>query len=258
MSRMSVFRERLFSPVGLHAVGFGVLAVATILLGIRVGLDWRTIGSGNRDEIEGKKAQLRALTIQTAPLTGLGKKVDLSRAQIDTFYAKRIPPSYSAILEALGQLKAKGPVILSRAGYSQAPGSGDLTEIRIDAGLSGDYVGIMRFINDMERSQTFFVIRAMALTGQQSGTVNLRLQVSTWLRPKDAEASGLPIAGAPGAELTRDRNSANQHSQAALLFHFSARAAAHFAWHSQRSPFLHRRKWPRRTQVGRRPNRRTS
>jgi hypothetical protein len=174
--------------------------VATILLGIRVGLDWRTIGSGNRDEIEGKKAQLRALTIQTAPLTGLGKKVDLSRAQIDTFYAKRIPPSYSAILETLGQLKEKGPVQLSRAGYTQAPGSGDLTEIRIDAGLSGDYVGIMRFINNMERSQTFFVIRAMQLTGQQSGTVNLHMQVSTWLRPEDAAASGLPVEGAPGTQ----------------------------------------------------------
>jgi type IV pilus assembly protein PilO len=200
MSRMSVFRERLFSPVGLHAVGFGILAVATILLGIRVGLDWRTIGSGNRDEIAGKQAQLRALTIQTAPLSGLGKKVDQSRTQIDAFYAKRIPPSYSAILETLGQLKAKGQVQLSRAGYTQAPGSGDLTEIRIDAGLSGDYVGIMRFINNMERNDTFFVIRAMALTGQQSGIVNLRLQVSTWLRPEDAAASGIPVEGAPGTQ----------------------------------------------------------
>jgi hypothetical protein len=75
-----------------------------------------------------------------------------------------------------------------------------LTEIRIDAGLSGDYAGIMRFVNGLERSQTFFVIRAMALTGQQSGTVNLRLQVSTWLRPEDAAASGIPVDGAPGTQ----------------------------------------------------------
>ena len=200
MSRMSLIRERLFSPVGFHAVGFGILAIGTILLGIRVGLDWRTISSGNRDEIAGKQAELRALTIQTAPLRGLGSKVDQSRTQIDAFYAKRIPPSYSAILETLGQIKAKGPVQLSRAGYTQAPGSGDLTEIRIDAGLSGDYTGIMRFVNGLERSETFFVIRAMGLTGQQSGAVNLRLQVSTWLRPEDAAASGIPVEGAPGTQ----------------------------------------------------------
>jgi hypothetical protein len=72
----------------------------------------------------------------------------------------------------------------------------------MDAGLSGDYTAIMRFINGLERSQTFFVIRAMALTGQQSGTVNLRLQVSTWLRPADAAASGLPLDkdGLPSSE----------------------------------------------------------
>jgi hypothetical protein len=30
----------------------------------------------------------------------------------------------------------------------------------------------------------------MALTGQQGGMVNVRLKVSTWLRPADAAASG--------------------------------------------------------------------
>jgi type IV pilus assembly protein PilO len=199
MSRMSQIRERLFSPVGLHAVGFGILAVAAILLGIRVGLDWRATSSSNVDAMASRQTELRTLQIQTAPLRGLDKKVELSRKQIDTFYEKRVPPSYSAILEQLGQLQSKAGVRLSRGGYTQAPGSGDLTEIRMDFGLSGDYTAIMRFINGLERSQTFFVIRAMNLTGQQGGMVNLRLQVSTWLRPEDAAASGLPLAGAPGS-----------------------------------------------------------
>jgi type IV pilus assembly protein PilO len=190
-------RERLLSPVGLHAVGFGVLGVATIALGIRVGLDWRTTSSSNVDAVAERQVELRTLEIQTAPLRGLDKKVDLSRRQIEAFYAKRVPPSYSVILEQVGVLLAKGPVRLTGVRYTQAPGSGDLTEIRMDAGLSGDYPAIMRFINGLERSQTFFIIRAMNLTGQQSGTVNLRLQVSTWLRPEDAAASGLPLAGAP-------------------------------------------------------------
>ena len=197
MSRSSGVREQLFSAVGLHAVGFCLLAIATILLGIRVGLDWRTTSSSNVDAIASRQTDLRTLQIQTAPLRGLDKKVDESRKQIDDFYEKRIPPSYSAIAERLGELKAKGPVQLSRVQYTQAPGSGDLTEIRMDAGLSGDYTAIMRFVNGLERSQTFFVIRAMALTGQQSGTVNLRLQVSTWLRPADAAASGFPVDKAP-------------------------------------------------------------
>jgi type IV pilus assembly protein PilO len=197
MSRATGIRERLLSPVGLHAVGFGVLAIATILLGIRVVLDWRATSSSSVDAKAERQLELRTLQVQTAPLRGLDKKVDRSREQIDDFYAKRIPPSYSAILERLGELKAKGPVQLTRGQYTQAPGSGDLTEIRMDAGLSGDYSAVMRFVNGLERSQTFFVIRAMNLTGQQGGMVNLRLQVSTWMRPEDAAASGLPIDGAP-------------------------------------------------------------
>jgi len=198
MSRMIVIRERLFSAVGLHAVGFCLLAIATIALGIRVGLDWRTTSSSNADAIANKQLELRLLQVQTAPLRGLDKKVELSHKQIDDFYTKRIPPSYSSIAERLGELKAKGPVNLTTLQYTQAPGSGDLTEIRMNAGVSGDYPAIMRFVNGLERSQTFFVIRAMALTGQQTGTVNLRLEVSTWLRP--ADAVGIPVQGAPSTE----------------------------------------------------------
>jgi hypothetical protein len=196
MSGMAQFRERLLSPVGLHAVGFGLLAIATIVLGIRVGLDWRATSSSNQDAMVSRQTELRTLQLQTAPLRGLDKKVAESSKQIDEFYAKRIPPSWSSVLERLGELKTKGPVQLTRVQYTVAPGSGDLTEIRMDAGLSGEYTAIMRFVNGLERSPTFFVIRAMALNGQQSGTVNLRLEFSTWLRPEDA-ANVLPADGAP-------------------------------------------------------------
>jgi type IV pilus assembly protein PilO len=186
MNRMQGIRERLFSPVGLHAVAFGILAIAVLVLGVRVVLDWRTTSASNADAIASTQTELKALELQTAPLRGLDKKVVLSRTQIAQFYDKRIPPSYSSILERLGDIEAKSHVHLTRVQYTQAPGSGDLTEIRMEAGLSGDYTPIMRFINGLERSQTFFVIRTMALSGQQSGTVNLRLQFSTWMRPADA------------------------------------------------------------------------
>jgi hypothetical protein len=197
MSGMSLVRERLFSAVGLHAVGFSILAIATIVLGVRVGLDWRATSSSSVDAMAGKQLELRMLQLQTAPLRGLDEKVDLSHEQIDEFYAKRIPPSYSSIAERLGELKAKGPVNLTTLQYTQAKGSGDLIEIRMNAGVSGEYPAIMRFVNGLERSQTFFIIRAMALNGQQNGVVNLRLEVSTWLRP--ADAVGIPVEGAPSS-----------------------------------------------------------
>jgi hypothetical protein len=229
MSRWNQVQERLFSPVGLHAAGFCVLAVATILLGIRVGLDWRATSTSQVDAMAGRQTELRLLELQTAPLRGLDKKVEESRKQIDNFYATRIPPVFSAILERLGELKTKGPVQLTRAAYTQAPGSGDLTEIRMDAGVSGDYRGIMRFVNGLERSPTFFVIRAMSLSGQQSGTVNLRLVVSTWMRPADAAASGLPIEGAPktSPETPEDSKPDKDQSGSAAIHRNAAPHEAH-------------------------------
>ena len=91
----------------------------------------------------------------------------------------------------------KSGVRLSRVVYAQGEPTGDLTEISMDAGVSGTYPQIMHFVNGLERDQTFFVIRAMALTGQQGGMVNLRLRLSTWLRSADAINSGLPKAGEP-------------------------------------------------------------
>jgi hypothetical protein len=64
----------------------------------------------------------------------------------------------------------------------------------MDAGITGQYPQIMKFINSLERDQIFFLIRTMSLTGQQGGIVSLRLQMSTWLRPADVPA-GLPAAG---------------------------------------------------------------
>jgi hypothetical protein len=189
----SMLRERLRSPLTWHYVGFGILLVLTIGLAIRFGLDWAATNGSSADALADKQVQLKALDLETAPLRGLDKKVIESRAQIQDFYAKRIPPNYSSIATRIGELLVSSGVRLSRDQYTQGPPGADLTEITIDTGISGDYPQIMRFVNGLERDQNFFVIRAMALTGQQGGLVNLRLRVSTWLRPADAAASGLPL-----------------------------------------------------------------
>jgi hypothetical protein len=188
----SPWRERLASPLTWHYAGFAVLLLLVIALAVRLGLDWAATNGRSTDALVGKQVELKALDLQTAPLRGLDNRVKDSRSQLEAFYSKRIPPNYSSIATRIGDLQVKSGVRLSRVQYTQGPPGSDLTEISMDAGISGAYPEIMRFINSLERDKTFFVIRAMALTGQQGGLVNLRLRVSTWLRPADATASGLP------------------------------------------------------------------
>ena len=208
----SNWREHLTSPLTWHYAGFAVLLVLAVGLSVRLGLDWAAMNGRSSDALAGKQVELKALDMQTAPLRGLDKRVEESRAQVAAFYSRRIPPNYSSIASRIGDLQVDSGVRLSRVQYSQGPAGSDLTEISMDAGISGSYPQIMRFVNSLERDRTFFVIRAMALTGQQGGMVNVRLRVSTWLRPADAAASGLPptpdageVAPAPAESSTHGK-----------------------------------------------------
>ena len=196
--KRSVWRERLASPLTWHYAGFALLLVVVIVLGTRFALDWAVTSSRATDALSSKQVELKALQLQTAPLHGLDKRVDLTRDGIKDFYDQRIPGNYSSIAEQIGTLAVKSGVRLSRMQYAQGVAGRDLSEISLDAGVTGDYPQIMRFINSLERDKTFFVIRAMGLSGQQGGLVNLRLRVSTWLRPENVP-SGLPMTTAIGA-----------------------------------------------------------
>ena len=187
-------KERLSSPLTWHVFGFAVLLIVLVVLATRFALDWSAIRSGTADALAGNQLQLKALEMQTAPLRGLDKRVALSRDQIKAFYDDRIPGNYSSFATRIGELQVKSGVRLTRIGYSQGKPGPDLTEIFIDANLVGDYPQIMHFINSLERDKIFFVVKQMNLTGQQGGVVNLRLQVSTWMRNAAAAASGLPQA----------------------------------------------------------------
>ena len=83
---------------------------------------------------------------------------------------------------------------LIRVQYAYAPvltgTAGELTEARMDASLSGDYRPLVLFVNSLERDKMFFVITGVTLTGQQSGTVGLRVRLTTYLRsPVGTEGS---------------------------------------------------------------------
>lgn len=203
---LASWRKRLGSPLAVHIEGVGALTLVVVALLVRIGIDWSAAGGGTARVAAGEKARLDSLTMATAPLRGLDKRVAAIRQTIDSFYTQRIPATYSAIAIRIGEIGTQSGVRLSRVTYTQGPRGNDLTEISIDAGISGEYPGIMKFVNGLERDRTFFVIRAMTLNGQESGQVNLRLRFSAWLRPADAEASGLPMTAGdkPASRLPND------------------------------------------------------
>jgi len=200
------WRERLASPLTWHYIALALLLVTVIVLGTRYAMDWAVTSSRTAEAMANKQVQLHALEIQTAPLRGLDKRIDVARDQVKSFIDGRIPADYSSISAEMGNLEVKSGVRQTRLSYAQKPPQNNLTEITLDAGITGEYPQIMRFINSLERDKIFFVIRGMGLTGQQAGAVNLRLQLSTWLRPEDAAASGVPQAAAANPSSSNGAN----------------------------------------------------
>ncbi len=195
----SEWQKKYLSPLNLHLAGLVAFLILDLVLGIRLALAWHVAQGRPEEQLDAQRAENKTLNLENAPLRGLDTKIVKSRKAIDEFYAKRIPPNYSAFTAELGDLAVKNHVRLSTVSYTPAPAISSLTEVRMDASLIGDYSSIMQFINGIERDKIFFVIDTLTLNGQQGGMVNLRLRLSTYLLPS-AAAAELPAAPAEGGE----------------------------------------------------------
>lgn len=174
------------TPLNLHWAAFGLLVLLNVYLLVHMFVLWHLSRTFDATAIDQQRTELRIATLAAQPLRGLDEKLGEATKDADRFYADRLPRSYSEVVSELGSLTRKAGVKLTGAQYMPAtvlPNSpGQLTELDIDARLSGDYRPLMLFVNSLERDRMFFLIRAVTFNGQQSGTVNLRLQLTTYLR----------------------------------------------------------------------------
>jgi len=205
------WQERLrnmVAPLPLHFAGVIALTVLNIYLIVHIMIALSVAHAQNEDARAQASIQMKAAEIQAQPLRGLDKKLAQSADDAAKFLADRIPSNYSTIAEALGNLTKKSGVRLGKIQYSE-PASEQtestaqtkkesrdnsaaigLTEVRMDGTFSGDYRSLMLFLNGLERSKVFFLVEGVTLSGQQSGVVNLRIRITTYLRqPTPAELS---------------------------------------------------------------------
>jgi hypothetical protein len=175
--------------LNLHFAGVAVLGLVCLYLVVHMLLSYQQMHSQNDDAVAAQRVTLTAAKLGAMPLEGLDAKLDEATSESDAFYRKRLPSAYSQMLTELGDLAKKDHVKLSRVQYGQTPvleGSrAELTQVQMDANLSGDYRPLVLFMNSLERDKMFFLIDAIALNGQQGGTVNLRLRLTTYLRARE-------------------------------------------------------------------------
>lgn len=204
--------RKLLQPLPLHITGAILLAAVNIYLAIHLAVAAGIVHRNNADALQQQSIQARAAELAARPLRGLDAKLVTSQSQQDAFYQKRLPTAYSTIAASLGQIAHASNVKLARVQYIQSPSLDGppqytLSEVRMDATLSGDYRPLVEFINGLERSKTFFLVSGITLSGQQTGTVNLRMRVLTYLRA--------PAPGEPDDQIPPDGSAATPPKEAA-------------------------------------------
>ena len=197
--RLTARARQLLTAVNLHFAGVAALIVLDLYLLAHLLLVWQAVGSSGPEAVAQQHTFLTAARIAAKPLEGIDAKLALSQEQADAFYAHRLPYAYSQVAAELGALTTREGVRLTRVQYAQAPmlsGQDALTEVRMDASISGDYRPVVGLINALERDRLFFVITGITLTGQQTGQVNLRVRLVTYLRSPgpDELATEMPAA----------------------------------------------------------------
>jgi type IV pilus assembly protein PilO len=203
--RLTARARALLTTMNLHFAGVAALIVVVLYLLVHLAFVWQGLNAANASAIDRQKVELRAAELAAKPLRGLDQKLVVSTADADAFYQKRLPYATSQVAAETGELAHRAGVHWTRAQYSYLPvlsGSSALTEVHMDASVSGDYRPIVQFINSIERDKLFFVINGINLTGQQTGQVNLRIRVTTYLRaPNSGEMNaGLPLDDPNGAQ----------------------------------------------------------
>ena len=169
---------------------------------------WDVAQSQNAEALAQQTVMMKTAEIAAQPLQGLDRKLKASTAEADRFYERRLPFAYSEVVGELGVLAKKQGVKLTRGQYAESSvltgGLGALTEVQMDYGLSGDYRPLVLFVNALERDKMFFLINGVTLTGQQSGTVGLRLRLTTYLRPPRGDESSEKVVVGPNGDAAVD------------------------------------------------------
>lgn len=197
--RLTARARKLLTAVNLHFAGVAALIVLDIYLLAHLLLVWGALSASGPDAIAQQRTMRTAARIATKPLEGLDEKLTVSTEQADAFYQRRLPYAISQVAAELGAVATREGIRLGtvRYGYQPVlPGPYALTQVNMDASISGDYRPVVGMINGLERDRMFFVITGITLTGQRTGQVNLRLRVVTYLR---APGPGETVPAAPVA-----------------------------------------------------------
>lgn len=163
------------------------LGLLLVVDGALLFVNWRNGGA------EAQAQNLRALKYQYAVMSkdvshaqDIEKRLPQIQEQCDAFFKKQLSPAsggYSAIVADLAKIAEKAGIRTSGVSYNQQPVTDrGVIEVEVAGTVEGDYSSLVRFINGLERSDSFYLLDKLVLASSTEGKIKLTLELRTYFR----------------------------------------------------------------------------
>ena len=134
-------------------------------------------------DLEKAENDLQLKRKEVEPLAGMDEKLKKADQELNEFYKNRLPDRNSAIAAEMEKLAQQNKIHITSQRWEHAESDlPELMEVTISANVDGDYLGIVKFINGLERSKLFFILDGVGLAGEQAGGIKLGVKLRTYMK----------------------------------------------------------------------------
>jgi Tfp pilus assembly protein PilO len=170
----------------LIRVILGIIVAADITL---AAFSWQ-MAAANRtpqSELNALKRQHALMTADITRAETIRSTLPAVEQQCDTFFRQTFRPlasGYSSVVSDFGSLTRGAGLQAGNLSFHQhEPDKRGVTQVDILAVVDGDYSSVVRFINNLQHSDTFYVLDGLSLASSGSGgQLKLNLQLRTYFR----------------------------------------------------------------------------
>jgi type IV pilus assembly protein PilO len=151
--------------------------------------------SGSReDRQQSLAAQARQIALIKADVkraTEIREKTPEVLRKLDQFEGSLLPAAkgYSVVTQEIDEYAKDAHLLKNDVRYHEkdVTGRSNLTELGMEISVEGDYNGIVKFLNKIQRSKSVYIVDALGVESQSSaqapvGTLKVNLHLRTYFR----------------------------------------------------------------------------
>lgn len=166
-----------------------VVAIVLLADAVLLGALWQADAenpASSAKRLEQLREEHRQIGADVRRASAIREDLPQVRKQCDTFLRDALRESsggYSAMVAELGKIAADAGLPPGTVSFRQrAPDKQGIIEVQVTAGVEGSYAALVKFVNGLERSKSFYLLDHVALSAGHERVIHMNLLLRTYFR----------------------------------------------------------------------------